>query len=814
MPVQPQPGDTGDGTPGRWLSKVDEPDSATTTSARAPGSRGRALVNGHCGRIGRYWILDALGSGGMGLVLEAYDDTLDRTVALKLLHPDGSEQHRARLLREAKALARLSHPHVVQVHEIGTVGDQTYIAMERVRGHNLREWARLPHPWRTIVEVYVQAGEGLAAAHAEGLVHRDFKPDNCIIGDDGRVRVLDFGLAREVDLGACSADGHDPDPSERLGEDDEPLPSSGEGSLGEPLTVTGTLLGTVAYMPYEQLRGRPADALSDQFSFCASLWEALYGVRPFSGSSPYALVAALKRNRLDPIPEDARVPRRLRKVLVRGLALDPARRWPSMNALLEQLREIERRPRWWRGVSLLVVGVGLGGGTLALVGQNATAVCATPEAGLEGMWGPTDRAAVEQVFDRYVPFPATPLLRARVVGQLDAWVGAWAEQAEQACRATFVTRQQSELLFDRRMRCLERGRNRLRSTIDALVDSGSGSELVQRAILAFKLPDLAPCADLETLEAERPSASEPEEGERAAALRARLDQAHTLREAGMPADGIELAKAVLDEAATLDDPLLRAEALECLGRLQAESTHTHEAVETLATAVLEAERISADHVAARAWLSMLYALTMEHELATADARVLAARAAVERTGDDALRAWWLNNVGILHGESKRLEQADELLRQALELKSHLHGAGHVDVGIAWYNLGTLRMNANDLEGAAKAFDHAHAIFEATVSDAHPLSAYVESGRCRVDERLGKHASAIERCGRALRHFEASPAPAVTEHRVRMELAEALWGAGRHEQARQMAQSAAALGESIGPVEIEQLRRWLAEHPLP
>jgi tetratricopeptide (TPR) repeat protein/predicted Ser/Thr protein kinase len=813
MSVHPQHSETGDGTPGWQASRVVQaPSSATVASARTSGLRGRPLPTDQGSRLGRFWILETLGSGGMGVVLEAYDGTLDRTVALKLLHPWGSEQHRARLLREAKALARLSHPNVVQVYEIGTVDDNTFIAMELVRGQNLRDWSRQRHSWRTIVDVYAQAGEGLAAAHAEGLVHRDFKPENCIIGDNGRVRVLDFGLAREVDLGTTSGDEPEQVDSERLGE--ALSRSSGDGSLGEPLTVTGTLLGTVAYMSYEQLRGRPADALSDQFSFCASLWEALYGVRAFSGSSPYALVASLKLNRLSPIPEDARVPRRLRQLLVRGLALDPTRRWPSMKALLEQLRAAGRRPRWWRTASLLVAGIGLGGGSLALFGYGQADVCATPEAGLEGTWGSADRAAVQQAFERNVLPQTAPVLRARVMAELDAYAKEWTSQAEAACRATFVTRQQSELSFDRRMRCLARGRNRLRSTIDALATAASGPDLVQRAILAFKLPELHPCADLEALAAELPPLpAEPVQRERAAELRQRIDEAHTLREAGMTMQGIEVATAVRKEAVELDDPLLLAEALECLGRLQAESTLTSEAVDTLAEAVIEAERISADQIAARSWLWMLHALTMEHDLPTARARVLAARAAVERTDDDALRAWWLNNVGILHAESKQLEQADDLLQQALELKSKLYGAGHVDVGIAWFNLGSLRVNANDLEGAQEAFDRAHAIFEATVSAAHPLSAYVESGRCGVAERLGHHAEAIEHCSRALAHFEVSSAPAVTEYRVRVLMADALWGAGRHEQARRTAQGAAALGESIGSAEAEAMRRWLAERDL-
>jgi serine/threonine protein kinase len=215
-------------------------------------------------RIGRFILLDTLGEGGMGTVLEAYDETLDRKVAVKLLHPAIAESNAKRLVREAQALAKLSHPNVVGVYEVGNVEGRTFIAMELVRGETLKQWqGQDPRPgWRECVEVYVQAGQGLAAAHAVGLVHRDFKPGNCVIDNHGRVRVLDFGLVRELDAASV----------------DEPAGASTllrptDAALETSLTRTGTVLGTVAYMPLEQLSGALADVQSDQFSFCVSLYE-------------------------------------------------------------------------------------------------------------------------------------------------------------------------------------------------------------------------------------------------------------------------------------------------------------------------------------------------------------------------------------------------------------------------------------------------------------------------------------------------------------------------------------------------------------
>lgn len=281
--------------------------------------------------LGRFVLRGPLGRGGMGTVLEAYDASLDREVALKVLHPTLARPHARRLVREARALAKLSHPNVVQVYDVGEAEGRTFIAMELVRGQTLREWQeRLPRPgWRACVRAYLQAGQGLAAAHAAGLVHRDFKPSNCIIDDDGRVRVLDFGLVRALEDGA-----------------DDEVSSTGrprgarDERLADSLTNTGVVLGTAAYMPLEQLEGRPVDARGDQFSFCAALYEALHGERPFACESLDELMAAVASDVVRPPPPGTRVPKSLRRALLRGLLADPARRWPSMAALLTELRHV------------------------------------------------------------------------------------------------------------------------------------------------------------------------------------------------------------------------------------------------------------------------------------------------------------------------------------------------------------------------------------------------------------------------------------------------------------------------------------------
>ncbi len=296
--------------------------------------------------IGRFRVLSPLGAGGMSVVYGAYDERLDRRVAVKLLKGGGSPDSQARLLREAQAMARLSHPNVVAVHEAGLWGEQVYIAMEFVKGQDLRAWlVQAPRAWPEVVEVFRAAGHGLAAAHQAGLVHRDFKPANVLLGDDGRVRVVDFGLVRQSDEPA-------PVPSDSL--TSAAMPTGGAG-MHTTLTATGAILGTPAYMSPEQHQGRPADARSDQFSFCVALHEGLYGALPFAGDSLPLLADAVLAGRVRPVPEDSRVPAWLRAIVLRGLSQDPAARWPSMDELLDELGRDPDRLRRTRLRAALVI---------------------------------------------------------------------------------------------------------------------------------------------------------------------------------------------------------------------------------------------------------------------------------------------------------------------------------------------------------------------------------------------------------------------------------------------------------------------------
>jgi serine/threonine-protein kinase len=284
-------------------------------------------------RLGRFYLLRKLGEGGMGVVYVGYDEALDRRVAIKLLRPTATS--RAWLLREGKALGRLMHPHVVTVHEVGEHDGRLFLAMELVEGGTLRAWlAERPRSFEEILAVFVQAGRGLAASHAAGLVHRDFKPDNVLVGKDGGARVVDFGIAALAGAAPPAEGSPDVRPS-----------PGGAGPPEPPLTQPGAIAGTPGFIAPELLRGERATAASDQWSFCVALYRAVYGAAPFPDRDLAALLRAAAPDPAAPPPRREGVPAWLGPLVLRGLASEPAARHPSMEALLDAItRRLPRDP--------------------------------------------------------------------------------------------------------------------------------------------------------------------------------------------------------------------------------------------------------------------------------------------------------------------------------------------------------------------------------------------------------------------------------------------------------------------------------------
>jgi predicted Ser/Thr protein kinase len=374
--------------------------------------------------IGRYRLERELGQGGMGVVFVAFDPDLERRVALKVLRATTSKEAAQRLQREARAMARLNHPNVVTVHEVGTANGRDYVAMELIEGETLADWIRSQKRSELeVVDAFVQAGRGLAAAHAAGIVHRDFKPHNVLRASTGRIEVTDFGLAREAHAEAIAADPLVATLPVGLATTTTgpATPSSLSG-----LTVTGSLLGTPAYMAPEQWTGGVVSPATDQFAFCIALWEALAGERPYREPTVEGLRAQILEG---PAELDAsKLPRRLRSVLLRGLDPDPKRRWPSMDVMLAV---IEKRGRTG---TLLLAGGGaavIAGGAIALaLGMRGSSepACAAPALAPSTVWSERARAVLLDAG------------HTAAVKLLDADFGRWTSARSLACAAPIERR--------------------------------------------------------------------------------------------------------------------------------------------------------------------------------------------------------------------------------------------------------------------------------------------------------------------------------------------------------------------------------------
>ena len=651
--------------------------SAETSSTGAWPPRERDLLPaGH--RVGRFTLLQRLGVGAMGVVYSAVDPELDRRIAVKLLRaPSGPRAARAhaRLLREAQAMARVTHPNVAVVHEVGTHDGDVFVAMELVRGVTLQAWLKhKPRTWREVVEVFMQAARGLAAAHAAGLVHRDFKPSNAMLGDDGRVRVLDFGL--------CFTGG----PTE--GNDSDATETSHTGDLRN--TQREEIVGTPAYMPPEQfIRGGVAGPASDQFSFCASLYEGLYAQLPFAGQTVAEVTQAIALGQLRPPPRGTRVPGWLFAVLQRGLKPDPELRFPSMAAMMRALDRGRARARASLALATVlatVLATGLGGFWAAHTQGRASDPCSGGVARIAEVWSPTQQAAAARAMTAAGPAFASEIWP-RVSDQLGRYADDWQLAHRDACQA-HRRGETSDTLLDRRMACLEQRRAALGEAVTILAEPDPDVALHALAVVS-RLPGLARCDDLVLLAAEVPPPTDPAVLTAIAELRPRLARVQALEHAGQPHAAARLADELVTAAESVPDRGLLAETLLTRGRLEInrlDRPSDQEAV--LGRAFLTAFGGRQDELATEALALRMYARSRAPGRAplALDDLALARELLARLPSAGRVRGLVLNNAGAVHLASGDRPQAASLFREALTEREATLGRDHLEVAFTLVNL--------------------------------------------------------------------------------------------------------------------------------
>ncbi|MFO7561526.1 MAG: serine/threonine-protein kinase [Enhygromyxa sp.] len=754
--------------------------------------------------IGRYVVVDLLGQGGMGVVYAAWDPQLDRRIALKLVTFGAStgigvgtdgDVHRLRLLREAQALARLEHPNVVRVHDVGVcrtgehgaIGpEQLFIAMEYVPGLSLREWLRArKRKLRELLEVFIAAGRGLAAAHRAGLVHRDFKPDNVLVGEAGEVKVVDFGLARDnrIDDRPRAREWADTDPNVAAALDraaaepeaDAPVAIEREPSVEHPsgspgssprsrvpsstgnITVTGTVLGTPAYMAPEQHARAAVDARSDQYAFCVALWEAVYGKRPFSGRRSDVLAERKRKLMIRESSRGLRVPRRLRSALLRGLSADPRRRFADMDELLVQL-EGELASSRRRAIPIALLGAAA---TLGLIASSSpwassgAALCAAPIERLAGVWDDARRLEVERAL------LASKLAYAddtwgRVAAGLDEYRERWLAAEVEACEATHLRHEHDAAWLEQRIACLDDRRRALASLTEQLV-RGDPRTVEHAARAVGSLPPIDACerdqpqADLTPL---------PSDAHLRLRIERQLDHladARTLIGSGHLDEGLARAREVLASAPGREWPALAAEARFVIGKVVAdvEGDPTAEQ-DNLHAAASAALRGAHRRLAALSWSRLARAQVRTREFTEAErwlgyAEELAAALTKERDSDDLpLLADLEHTRAQLRFHQQDFAGAEHHARRRLDWLREFYGPDNPRVADGLNNLGVTVYMQYRKDEAVAAYREALAILERVQGPDHPSVAtmhnnigVVSTDRQLYSEALTHYLRAVE-----------------------------------------------------------------------
>lgn len=698
---------------------------AAPSAAATPGDGG--LTSG--AEIGRYVLLRPLATGGMGVVYLAFDPELDRNVALKLVLP--RRQARAdepeALVAEARALAKLSHPNVIQVYDVGRWADRVYVALEYVEGRTLDAWLRATtRSPREILEVLVDAGRGIAAAHRAQMVHLDIKPSNILVGDDGVVRVVDFGLARAA-VSAPSAD---------------PATSSAEGA---PARVVGTL----GYIAPEQFLGHPPDARTDQFSFCVTAWEALTGVRPFAGRTRREYERAV----LDEAPsiaDGSPVAPRVLAVLRVGLSRRPASRMADMDTLLRAL--VAAASPWTRTRKLLL-GVGASAALTAALTwgmRPAASPCADVGDAMADTWNDARADAIADSFAA-TGLPYAGAAWASAQHELDRRVAEWTHTDHQNCVATHEHGVRPVAAFERSRSCLAARRDEVEALL-GLFERADASIAESAASAARALPSPARCLD--DTELAEPGLGDPELAD---ALGRQLAEAWALGEASRFEAAMEIAARVAEEAKRAALPVVEARAYLLGGHAAGRLGRAAEAQALLELGVRTADAAGADDERVAGLADLVYvAGHVGGDPKRAHWFAKLARALLVRLGERPSRATiLLLNEAVVFADEGRYDESLATYREALAAWNQGEPVLDETLAVLFNNIGSLHLSRGEYGEAAVWFLHGYLLRVSLAGPEHPAVADVLVNWGNVLLHLGHDELALDHNRRALAILEAA-----------------------------------------------------------
>lgn len=668
----------------------------------------------------------------MGTVYAALDPDLARNVAIKVLHDiPGRASSSQTLLREAQTMARFSHPNVVTVHDVGTHEGRLFVAMDWVRGPTLRAWMK-GRPWDVVLRAFLQAGRGLAAVHDAGLVHRDFKPANVMLHPGGRVVVMDFGLARQADHS-----GSQPSAA-----------ALSELTSDDAISRLGSVQGTPAYMAPEQHLAFDVDARADQFSYCVSVFEGLYGKRPFKARTVTELIMRISSGEFAELPR-THVPKRVHKALLRGLAELPGDRWPSMEPLLDRLQPTS--PRTW-------VAWSAGAAAMATLGFAAVPPadpCETRGDAVRDLWSARARAQVRESLER-ADEPFARETSGKVDDTLDAYVTALADAHDQACQTEI-----DATLLDRRTACLRHRAGSLQATLDAL-QRPTGNAPARAMKVIGQLPPVDACLDAEALalESELPA----DESLRAQIEHARnaISEARALEHAG----DLEAAHARAKEALVLARDCryhpVEAEALAEWGSTQDARGEYAAAADSFEAAFHLARASHHDPAALRAAVELVYIVGYRlQQPDVAEGWLRSAQSMFGHVQGDVARTWQarlLNNEATLAYSAGDYAAAAEGFEKTAQIREALHGPDHDNVAAAHSNLGLALTRLDKLDEALEHHARARSSWEASLGPSHPMVAISVHNRAYVLETMERYDEAATEYERAIELRRRSQGP--------------------------------------------------------